>query len=140
MHMYEKTLLIALKGKNPWYLLIGVVLLFFASIMMIGLVKPQVRFFPDNKPGYIYVFIKLPEGTDQRVTDSVTHLVERKVHSILGEKNPIVESVITNVGLGAGESMFDRSVSSNKGKITVNFRTTFGHGSCTCTKKRFLSP
>ncbi len=121
MHMYEKTLLIALKGKNPWYLLIGVVFMFFASIMMIGLVKPQVRFFPDNKPGYIYVFIKLPEGTDQRVTDSVTHLVERKVHSILGEKNPIVESVITNVGLGAGESMFDRSVSSNKGKITVNF-------------------
>ncbi|NCA75686.1 MAG: efflux RND transporter permease subunit [Alphaproteobacteria bacterium] len=121
MHMYEKTLLIALKGKNPWYLLIGVVIMFFASIMMIGLVKPQVRFFPDNKPGYIYVFIKLPEGTDQRVTDSVTHLVERKVHSILGEKNPIVESVITNVGLGAGENMFDRSVSSNKGKITVNF-------------------
>ncbi|HNW73447.1 MAG: efflux RND transporter permease subunit [Bacteroidales bacterium] len=121
MHMYEKTLLIALKGKNPWYLLIGVIIMFFASIMMIGLVKPQVRFFPDNKPGYIYVFIKLPEGTDQRVTDSVTHLVERKVHSILGEKNPIVESVITNVGLGAGESMFDRSVSSNKGKITVNF-------------------
>lgn len=121
MHMYEKTLLIALKGKNPWYLFIGVIIMFFASIMMIGLVKPQVRFFPDNKPGYIYVFIKLPEGTDQRVTDSVTHLVERKVHSILGEKNPIVESVITNVGLGAGESMFDRSVSSNKGKITVNF-------------------
>lgn len=121
MRMYEKTLIIALKGKNPWYLFIGVIFMFIASIMLIGLVKPQVRFFPDNKPGYIYVFIKLPEGTDQRVTDSVTHLVERKVHSILGEKNPIVESVITNVGLGAGESIFDRSVSSNKGKITINF-------------------
>ncbi len=121
MKMYEKTLLVALQGKNPWYLFAGVVLMLFASIFLIGLVKPQVRFFPDNKPGYIYVYVKLPEGTDQRVTDSVTQLVEGKVHNVLGGNNPIVESVITNVGLGAGESMFDRSVSSNKGKITVNF-------------------
>lgn len=121
MKMYEKTLFFALRGKNPWYLLAGVVLMFFASIFLIGLVKPQVRFFPDNKPGYIYVYVKLPEGTDQWVTDSVTQLVEGKVHNVLGGNNPIVESVITNVGLGAGESMFDRSVSSNKGKITVNF-------------------
>jgi len=32
-----------------------------------------------------------------------------------------VESVITNVGFGAGTGFFDRSVASNKGKVTVNF-------------------
>jgi multidrug efflux pump subunit AcrB len=63
----------------------------------------------------------MPEGTDQNVTDSVTTMVENRVTSVLGSKNPVVESIITNVGFGAGDNMFDRSVSSNKGKVTVNF-------------------
>jgi len=121
LQMYEKTLVVALKGRNPWYLLGVVVALFFFSIFITGVVKPKVLFFPNNNPTYVSVFIKLPEGTDQNVTDSVTRLVEQKVNHVLGEKNPVVESIIANVGLGAGESMFDRSVSANKGKVTVNF-------------------
>ncbi len=121
MRMYEKTLIFTLRGRNPWYILVTVIAMFFLSIVVTGITKPKVLFFPNNIPTYVNVFIKLPEGTDQHVTDSVTTLVERKVNSVLGEKNPIVESIITNVGFNAGEGMFDRSVSSNKGKVTVNF-------------------
>lgn len=121
LQMYERTLLFALKGRNPWYILGGVVSLLFFSFYLIWATKPKVLFFPDNNPTYVNVFVKMPEGTDQNVTDSVTTLVEKRVSSVLGEKNPVVESIITNVGLNAGDGMFDRSVSSNKGKVTINF-------------------
>ncbi len=121
LQMYEKTLIMALKGRNPWYLFGIVIALFFLSIIVTAITKPPVLFFPDNEPTYVNVFIKLPEGADQNVTDSVTLLVEKKVSEVLGEKNPIVESIIANVGFGAGENIFDRSSSSNKGKVTVNF-------------------
>jgi multidrug efflux pump len=121
LQKYERTLVFALKGRNPWYILSVVVFLLFFSFFLIGLVKPKVLFFPNNNPTYVNVFIKMPEGTDQLVTDSVTRLVEKRVSHVLGEKNPVVESIISNVGLNAGDGMFDRSVSSSKGKVTVNF-------------------
>jgi len=121
MKMYEKTLLFFLRGRNPWYLFYSVILLFFVAIVVTGITKPKVLFFPNNMPTSIIVYIKMPEGTDQKITDSVTSLIEKKVSDVFGKNNPIVESVIANVGFGAGESMFDRSVSSNKGKVTVNF-------------------
>jgi len=121
MKMYERTLVFFLRGRNPWYLLFVVVVLFFLSIFLTGVVKPKVVFFPDNMPNNVIVFIKMPEGTDQTVTDSVTGLVEKRIYSVIGDKNPLVESVISNVGFGAGENIFDRSVSSNKGKVTINF-------------------
>ena len=37
------------------------------------------------------------------------------------DSNPMVESVITNVALGASEDQFDRAATSNKGKVGVAF-------------------
>ena len=48
--------------------------------------------------------------------------MEERVVSVLGKNNPDVESVITNIALGAGDEMdFSRNLSSEKGKVTVNF-------------------
>jgi len=121
LHLYERTLVFALKGRNPWYILGGVVTMLILSFVLIGITKPAVLFFPNNNPTYVNVFIRLPEGTDQHVTDSVTAVVEKRVSTVLGKDNPVVESIITNVGFNAGEGMFDRSISSNKGKVTINF-------------------
>lgn len=121
LRFYEYSLVYVLKGKNPWYLLGFVVFLLFASFMVTAITKPAVLFFPNNNPGYINVFIKMPEGTDQKVTDSVTYMVENRIHDILGKNNPLVESVIANVGFNASDNMFDASVSTNKGKVTINF-------------------
>jgi multidrug efflux pump len=86
-------------------------------------------FFPDNQPNTINIFIKMPEGTDQLVTDSVTRLVEKKVDKIFGKNNPLVESIVTNVGFGAGDGMFDRTTVSNKGKVAINFiESRYRHG------------
>ena len=122
MRIYENQLRFFLKGFNSWWLTIGVVALLFFTFYIVGVKKPQVLFFPNNEPNNIYVMVRMPVGTDQKVTDSVTNIVEKRVIKVMGENNPDVESVISNVALNAGDAMgFDRSVSSEKGKVSINF-------------------
>jgi multidrug efflux pump len=129
MSFYELNLRFFLRGRNPYWLLALVTSLFFLSIILTGIVKPKVLFFPDNQPSSINIFVKMPEGTDQLVTDSVTRLVEKSVSEALGKNNPLVESVVANVGFGAGEGIFDRTTASNKGKVTINFvESRYRHG------------
>jgi multidrug efflux pump len=122
MHVYEKQLRFILTGRNPWYLLTGVVALLFLTFAVTYVRSPKVLFFPDNMPNAINVMVQMPIGTDQIVTDSITKIVEQRVIKVLGKNNPDVESVITNVALGAGDDMdFSRNVAAEKGKVTVNF-------------------
>jgi multidrug efflux pump subunit AcrB len=87
-----------------------------------GILKPKVVFFPDNEPNTINTFIKMPIGTQIEVTDSVSRIAENRIMSVLGEKNPIVESVVTNVAFLASDNTFDNSSkSSNLAKIAINF-------------------
>jgi multidrug efflux pump subunit AcrB len=126
---YEKNLRFFLKNRNPFYLFYLVIALFVLSIIITMVTKPKVFFFPDNAPNTINIFIKMPEGTDQVVTDSITKLIEKKVDLIFGPKNPLVESIVTNVGFGAGDGMFDRTTVSNKGKVSINFiESRYRHG------------
>ncbi|MEI6575365.1 MAG: efflux RND transporter permease subunit [Bacteroidota bacterium] len=119
---YEKQLRYFLYGSKPYWMLVGVIVLFFFSIFLVAIAKPKVRFFPDNAPNNILVLVTMPVGTDQVVTDSITRIVEKRVNGVLGKNNPDVESVVANIALGASSGMsFDRSVSSEKGKITINF-------------------
>ncbi len=122
MRRYENTLVWVLRGKRPAYLLWAMVGLFVFTIMLNNIVKPKVVFFPDNEPNTINTFIKMPIGTDITVTDSVARIVENRIMNVLGENNPIVESVITNVAFLASDNTFDNSSkSSNLAKVAVNF-------------------
>ncbi len=76
----------------------------------------------EGDPASIFVNIKMPVGTEVQVTDSVTRKVEDRVFKVLGENNPIVESVIANVAKNASSDMFNSgAVTSNLGRITINF-------------------
>lgn len=120
--IYERQLRMVLKGRNPFYLLLIIIGLFFVTIVLVSIRSPKVVFFPENMPNNIYVMVKMPVGTDQKATDSITRIVENKVYAVLGKNNPIVESIITNVALGAGDQQdFSQAVSSEKGKVTINF-------------------
>jgi multidrug efflux pump subunit AcrB len=122
MRIYEKSLRKVLRGSMPWQFFGGIVILLVVTVMLVGIRKPKVIFFPDNEPNTINVYIKMPVGTDQRTTDSITKIAENRVHEVLGVDNPIVESIISNVAAGAGEgNFFDRSAASHRGKIAVNF-------------------
>src|SRR5690606_17227106 len=120
----------SLKGWRPVYLLIGTVLLFFVSFFVFylsivtGRVKPE--FFPEADPNFVYVYLKLPAGTDVKYTDSITRELESRVYRVLdmekGKSNPIVESVISNVAVGAADPMSgDRSTRPELGRIQVSF-------------------
>ena len=122
MRKYENTLVWVLKGKRPAYILWGMIALFVFTMVLNNIVKPKVVFFPDNEPNTINTFIKMPVGTEIDVTDSVARIAEHRIMSVLGEKNPIVESVVTNVAFLASDNNFDNSSkSSNLAKIAVNF-------------------
>ena len=122
MTKYENTLKWILKGKRPAYALGGMVALFVFTMILNGILKPKVVFFPDNEPNTINTFIKMPIGTQIEVTDSVSRIAENRIMSVLGEKNPIVESVVTNVAFLASDNTFDNSSkSSNLAKIAINF-------------------
>ncbi len=121
MRIYERSLDFFLQKRRPAWMLATIIILFVFTFVMLGITKPKVLFFPDSDPNNVLIYMKLPVGTDQKVTDSLTRVVENRVYSILGDKNPIVESVVSNVALGAGNSPFDRTSASNQGKVTVNF-------------------
>ncbi len=122
MRKYENTLKWVLKGKRPGYILWGMIALFVFTMMLNNIVKPKVVFFPDGEPNTIMVYVKMPIGTEITVTDSVARMAEHRIMRVLGEKNPIVESVVTNVAFLASDNSFDNSSkSSNLAKISVNF-------------------
>ena len=91
------------------------------SLMVTGLRNPKVIFFPKGEPNFVYVYATLPVGTTAAATDSVSRIIEDRVYSVIGQDNPVVESVITNVAIGASENQDDRGTFSNKAKVGVAF-------------------
>ena len=126
MGHYESLLRWALKGWRPAWLLVGTfVLLIFSVIFYIARNVPYA-FFPKGDPNQVYVYLKLPVGTAVDYTDSVTKVLEDRVYKVLGmengKKNPVVESVITNIAIGANDpSSGDQSTHPELGRIQVSF-------------------
>jgi multidrug efflux pump subunit AcrB len=119
---YKSTLSFALLKLKPAGVVLVAIGFMIISTMIFMASNPKVSFFPNPDPNNVMVYLELPLGTRAEVTDSLTAIVENKVIDIVGEDNPIVTSVISNVGIGAGDPMDpDRSVKPNKGKVTVAF-------------------
>ncbi|MFT4094958.1 MAG: efflux RND transporter permease subunit [Niabella sp.] len=132
MSHYENLLKWAVKGWRPVWLVLGAIGLFVFSIFLFitsaSVGHTKVVFFPTSQPNFIYVYLKLPTGTDVAYTDSVVRTLEEKVNTSLGidraknKTNPIVESVISNVAVGAADpTSGDRSTRSELGRIQVSF-------------------
>lgn len=130
MHRYERALRWALQGWRPVYLLLVTFGLLILSIIAITISskagRTKVVFFPSGDPNQIYVYLKLPAGTDIEYTDSLTRVLEGRVYKVLGmengKENPVVESVISNVAVGAADpNSGDRSTRPERGRIQVSF-------------------
>ncbi len=121
---YSKLIAWSLTGKRAVGILAGTFVLFILSFIITGIRKPTVVFFPQGDPNFTYVYLTLPAGTNAKFTDSVVRMAEKKVFQVIekGENKKVVESIISNVAVGATDpSSGDRTTSSNKGKITVAF-------------------
>ncbi|HSR38347.1 MAG TPA: efflux RND transporter permease subunit [Phnomibacter sp.] len=130
MRQYEKLLRWALAGTRPVWLVIALFGVLVGSFMIFGAAagsgRVPVVFFPQSDPNIVYVYLKLPTGTDVRHTDSVISSLETKVYKVLGmengQKNEMVESIITNVAVGASDpNSGDRSTRAELARIQVSF-------------------
>ena len=128
---YERTLKFALVKKKAYYFFFGTLGLLIFSFVLVGLVQPNVLFFPENQPNQIITYIEFPEGTDIARTNELTKQVEAQVFEVIKKYedengyNFMVESAISQVGLGAGNPQTDGGQQSDmphKGKITLSMR------------------
>ncbi|HEY9561803.1 MAG TPA: efflux RND transporter permease subunit, partial [Anseongella sp.] len=120
---YKNILSWCLYKKRPVLVVIGMFLLFGFSIVFTMLRQPPVGFFPQSDPNFIYTYIELPIGTDQAYTDSVTHIVENRITRVMQEDTALVESIISNVAIGASDNPMSGGfeTSPHLGKVTVAF-------------------
>jgi multidrug efflux pump len=127
MSHYETSLRWALKGRRPVWLLVATFGLLIFSVFFLQLRKVPVVFFPTGDPNQVYVYMKLPVGTSVEYTDSITKELEKRVFKVLemGDgtiKNPLVESVIANVAVGASDPQGgDRGTRPELGRVQVSF-------------------
>ena len=126
MTRYEKLLRWVLKGWRPVWMFASLFGLFALAVVLLMLRGNKQTFFPSGDPNFIYVYLKMPVGTDVKYTDSITHVLERRVENVLANELPakagIVESIITNVAVSANNPRDNnRSVQSNLGRIQVSF-------------------
>lgn len=122
-----------LQGKKPRYALLGVfgVLLFSFIVYgaMMGIGRSKVLFFPSSEPKQTMIYMEYPQGTDIGKTNSATKLVEQKVLGVLnqykeGDKNFLIESMVTQVGKGAINPQVDAGSAAEtpfKSKITITY-------------------
>lgn len=122
-HAYKRLVTWCLHGYRPVGIVGGVIGLFIFAIIFFKIRNPPVVLFPNDDPNFIYTYVRMPIGTDQRVTDSITRIVEDRVINAIGKENPVVESVISNVAIGASDNLFDagKQATPHLGKISVAF-------------------
>ncbi len=127
MNRYEKLLKWILVGWRPVWAFVSLFALFIVSLLLLMIRGNKSTFFPSGDPNFVYVYVKLPVGTDVKYTDSVTHVLESRVQKILEKELPtqpggIVESIITNIAVSANSPEDNnRSVQPNLGRIQVSF-------------------
>jgi multidrug efflux pump subunit AcrB len=121
LDLYRRVLSFSLKGKRPYLVVTSIVLLLFFTFVLMGIKTPRIVFFPSGDPNSLHVYVTMPEGTHIDVTNEVCKQVEDKVFSVLGRDNPDVESVVSNVALGAGASLFERFAQDKLAKVTITF-------------------
>lgn len=128
---YKNFLAKILTGKKAWWALAGIIGMLFFSFILLGIFPRKVLFFPDNVPKQVITYIEYPQGTDIGKTNKATKFVENQVIQILKKyidpkdnKNFLAESIVSQVGKGAGNPNVDAGSASEtpyKGKVTVNF-------------------
>jgi multidrug efflux pump len=119
---YKKVVVFITAKNRPVIVVFSAVFLLIFSIFFMAVKKPPVEFFPNPEPNFVYVYCEMPMGTDANVTDSVTKIIENKVYDVIGRNNTNVESVISNIGLNAGDPRNpDRVATPHKSKVSVAF-------------------
>ncbi len=108
--------------KRPGMMLVYTLGLFVFSLILFNLRSPNVVFFPEGDPNNVFVYMKLPEGTDPLKTNEVMKIIEKRVNDVIANDTDLVSSIITNITVGVTDPQDeDQSAYPNRGKIAINF-------------------
>ncbi|TAF31527.1 MAG: efflux RND transporter permease subunit [Cytophagales bacterium] len=120
---YRSVLYWALRGKNPYLLIISSVLMLFLSLGLVIVAAPKVVLFPENDPQFVHSYLEFPLGTDVQKTDSATKVIEKKVYQHLKPYQDIVRSIVVYVGEGTGnpDEGPSNSITPHKCRISIAF-------------------
>lgn len=120
---YDVFIRIALNKYMPVILLIGTIALMFFSMILLGVIKPKVVFFPETDPNYVNVFIEMSLGTDINVTDKTVRKFESKINDALEPYEEIVDAVLVQIGKNTGDPNGPQEPGSSphKARITIAF-------------------
>ena len=129
---YQAFLSKILTGRNAWIALGTIIGMLVFSVVLVTKIFPRkVLFFPENIPRQVITYIEYPQGTDIEKTNKATKFVENQVIDVMKKyidpktnENYLAESIVSQVGVGAGNPNVDAGTKSEtpfKGKVTVNF-------------------
>jgi multidrug efflux pump subunit AcrB len=120
---YRNFVTLSLSKKWPGFIFAGTFGLLIFSIILLGIRKPKVEFFPDADPVYINAFIELPLGTDIEATNRLVRDIESRIQRIISDKRQIVEAVLTQIGENTADPNTppEPGVTPHKARITVSF-------------------
>lgn len=128
---YKSFLAKILTGKRAWIALATIIGMLVFSFVLLAIFPRKILFFPENIPNQVIAYIEYPQGTDISKTNQATLFVENQVIDILKKyvdpetnENFLAESIVSQVGVGAGNPNVDAGSASEtpyKGKVTVNF-------------------
>lgn len=120
--IYHDAIQWILVGTRPWYTLGAAIGFLMFSFAMLGITSPNIVFFPESEPNFVYIYNEMPAGTDLDETNRINQHIEERVYEIIGRDNPIVKSVISNVAIGANPpGGIDPTASPTKSKVSVEF-------------------
>lgn len=121
---YVSVLRFALTGWKPFLFFFATVAVMFVSLVFVGIVGPQVVFFPENEPKYINVFVETAPGMDIEETNRIMLAMEEEVNQIVEPYMVSVNSIVTNIGEGSADPMDGPPAGEtpNRAKITVAFK------------------
>lgn len=121
---YVSVLRFALTGWKPFLFFFATVAVMFVSLVFVGIVGPQVVFFPENEPKYINVFVETAPGMDIEETNRIMLAMEEEVNEIVEPYMVSVNSIVTNIGEGSADPMDGPPAGEtpNRAKITVAFK------------------
>lgn len=119
---YHRTVTAAIKGWRPLFVFLGGIVLLIISVIFTAIRSPKVEFFPSSDPNYVITYLRMPIGTHQEVTDSITKELEKRINKVIGPNNPMVKSIVANVAIGAGTQEDSQTQAMpHLGKVTVSF-------------------
>ena len=125
---YQKFLNYALRGKNPYGILVGTFSLLFLAAGLMYLFPPKILFFPDTEAKQVFVFLEYPIGTDIEETNLLSKRIESDIENHLKQyevdgENFLVTSIIGQVGEGTADPSQGQTGGNtpNKARITVDF-------------------